>query len=167
MSWSAKTSSPPTTAHWSPRGRLRLRLAGLQGIPHGLDNLPFVGLPEWAQDITDAITEIERVGGEVRDTLAALEAVRLGAIEKAVTSVRDKAKQIEDRLANVQGRVQIAESRLDEIVATLGAWRDGLPRWTDIASIVIAALLAWLALGQWVLLSLGWILIRTGRWIPF
>jgi hypothetical protein len=147
--------------------RLKLTLAGIQGVLDGLNNLPFVDLPEWAQDISDAITEIERVGGEVRETLAALEAVRLGAIEKAVGSVTDKAKQIEGRLTNVQGRVETAESRLDEIVTTLEAWRDGLPRLIDIASIIATLLLAWLAFGQWALLSLGWSFVRTGRWVPF
>ncbi|HSR47464.1 MAG TPA: hypothetical protein VLL77_05695 [Anaerolineales bacterium] len=148
-------------------GRLKLTLAGIQGILDGLDNLPFVDLPEWAQDISDAITEIERVGGEVRETLAALEAVRLGAIEKAVSAVTDKAKQIEGRLTNVQTRVQTAESRLDQIVGTLEGWRDGLPRLIDVASIIVTLLLAWLAFGQWALLSLGWSYVRTGRWIPF
>lgn len=146
---------------------VRVALAGIQGILDGLAKVPFIELPEWAQELSGAIDEVERVADEARETLAAIEAIRLGAVEKAVDLVIEKAETIEGRLQTVQGRVQAAEARVAELVSMLEAWLEAAPGAIDTLSVILTILFGWMAFAQGVVLSLGWSYVKTGFWTPF
>lgn len=148
-------------------GKVRLALEAVQGVLDGLAKVPFIELPAWTDDLSNAIDEMERAAAEVRDTLAAIEAIRQGAIEQAVASVTEKAGQINTRLETTRARVQSAEARLAGLIVTLEGWNEAAPGAIDVLSVVLTVLLAWMVFAQWVVLSLGWGYVKTARWIPF
>jgi uncharacterized phage infection (PIP) family protein YhgE len=147
--------------------RLKATLDKVQGVIQGLDRLPFVDLPSWTQELSDAIDGVEQTATTIRETSEALEAMRVGAIGQAVESVTEKSNQIQSRLTTVQGRVQTAENKVDSLVSTLRSLQQTLPRTIDGLSALLSALLIWMAVGQWLLLSIGWSRLKTGRSIPF
>jgi len=142
-------------------------VAMIDGILEGLEDLSLITVPDWAEDVTSAIDELVRAGEQVQETLDVLEAFRLGAIEKAVTSVTQKAAVMETRLAEVQSRTTSAEAEVTQLLATIRNWQAALPRVIDLVSILLTLLLLLMGFGQWALLSLGWSFLKVGAWIPF
>ncbi len=147
--------------------RVRSTLATIEGVLTGLDRLPFVTLPDWVQDVSAAIDELGRVGQQIQETVTALDALRTGAIDKAVTSVTEKATALEGRLANVQARTQAAQATVTNLVTTLRGWESRLPGLIDLISVLLTLWVLLMAFGQWALLSLGWSRLKVGAWIPF
>jgi chromosome segregation ATPase len=117
--------------------------------------------------VSAAIDELGRVGQQVQETVASLEALRTGAIEKAVTSVTEKATALEDRLTNVQTRTLAAEATVSNLLTTVKDWQSRLPGLIDLVSALLTVFLLMMGLGQWALLSLGWSFLKVGAWIPF
>ena len=147
--------------------RTQTTVATIEGVLQGLENLNLITVPDWAKDVALAIEELSQAGEQVQETLDALKAFRLGAIEKAATSVTEKAVAIETRLAEVQSRTMSAEAKVTQLLVTLERWQAGLPRAIDLVSILLTLLLLLMGLGQSALLSLGWSFLKVGAWIPF
>jgi hypothetical protein len=147
--------------------QVRSTVATIDGILQGLDRLPLVTLPDWVQDVSAAIDELGRVGQQIQETVTALDALRTGAIDKAVTSVTEKATALESRLANVQTRTQAAEATVSNLLTTLQNWESRLPGVIDLISALLTLFLLLMAVGQWALLSLGWSSLKVGAWVPF
>jgi len=147
--------------------RTQTTVATIEGVLQGLENLNLITVPDWAKDVALAIEELSQAGEQVQETLDALKAFRLGAIEKAATSVTEKAVAIETRLAEVQSRTMSAEAKVTQLLVTLERWQAGLPRAIDLVSILLTLLFLLMGIGQWALLSLGWSFLKVGAWIPF
>jgi chromosome segregation ATPase len=142
-------------------------VAMIDGILQGLEDLSLITVPDWARDLPSAIDELRRAGQQVQETLDVLQAFRLGAIEKAVTSVTEKAAVMETRLAEVQSRTASAQAEVTKLLSTMQNWRADLPRVIDLVSILLTLLLLLMGFGQGALVSLGWSFLKVGAWVPF
>jgi prefoldin subunit 5 len=146
---------------------VRSTVATIESVLNSLDRLPGVTLPDWVDDVSAALDELARVGQQVQETVTALDALRTGAIEQAVVSVTEKTDVLETRLNGIEQRTRTAERTVSGLLATAEQWRARLPGLIDLVSVILTLFFLLMGLGQWVLLSLGWSRLKTGRWIPF
>jgi uncharacterized Zn finger protein len=112
----------------------------------------------WRDDDPNAPeTTIEKLSTTLDDL-----ATRLAEIDQKAKDLQERnvvgeiAAQIDGEIAGVQDGLNEVSSSVDEAQTTVADLHVAIPRWIDIASIILTFLLIWMGVAQFALAAYGW-----------
>jgi hypothetical protein len=137
----------------TPKLTKSLRLPMLQGMA---GRAP----AETSQDSSNALTRLSKALENVRENLAKFRQDKQVQRE-VVTAVVRLAREVDSELKLVESKVERVRQRDADLEKEVAELRTAVTAWTNGAAAIGSIVLAWMGLGQWVLVRWGWGRIRA------
>ena len=124
-------------------------LAAIEEAMQSFNAIPFVGVDApGSEEITRLRTGMEETAVTLRDFRQELQQQKAEAVDEAVDRVTQPLNRMNTRVEGIRGEVSDVEARAGAASDRLTHVQSQVPRWVDIASIVITLIFAWFMLSQ-------------------